>query len=104
MKPGYNWDGEYLVWSLRELTLVDLNNDSKTYPVSVRTPHRTKRMVLPPGPITFPLKEAWNKANLTLEGKRASELEPQLDVLGIFGCPPDEPAPVAGEAAADLAF
>eukprot|EP00972_Heterocapsa_arctica_P031847 4691859-Heterocapsa_arctica.AAC.1 len=60
MKSGYNWDGEYLVWSLREMTGVDLPNDSKHYPPGVRAPHRTKRMVLPPGPLVFPIKEAWN--------------------------------------------
>eukprot|EP00972_Heterocapsa_arctica_P060652 8948346-Heterocapsa_arctica.AAC.1 len=48
-------------------------------------------MVLPPGPLTFPLKEAWNRANLTLDGKRAVEHEPVSDILGIF----------AGEAAAE---
>eukprot|EP00972_Heterocapsa_arctica_P020665 3048061-Heterocapsa_arctica.AAC.1 len=60
------------------MTLVDLQNDSKHYPPSVRTPHRTKRMVLPPGPPVFPMKESWDKANLSLEGKRASELGPCL--------------------------
>eukprot|EP00972_Heterocapsa_arctica_P097510 14385876-Heterocapsa_arctica.AAC.1 len=61
MKPGYKWDGECHVWSLRELTLADLHDDVKHYPPSVRTPHRTERMVLPPGPLVFPLQEAWNK-------------------------------------------
>eukprot|EP00972_Heterocapsa_arctica_P062156 9162261-Heterocapsa_arctica.AAC.1 len=44
MKPGYNWDGEYFVWSLKELTAVDLHDDVKHFPPSVLTPHRTKRM------------------------------------------------------------
>eukprot|EP00972_Heterocapsa_arctica_P081714 12043849-Heterocapsa_arctica.AAC.1 len=107
MKPGYKWDGEYYVWSLREMTAVDLHDDVKHYPPSVRTPRRTKRMVLPPGPLVFPLKEAWNKVNLTLAGKRASELGPAPDVMGVFACPPEFQEPEASrgvDADADLAL
>eukprot|EP00972_Heterocapsa_arctica_P032536 4793640-Heterocapsa_arctica.AAC.1 len=32
MKPGYNWGGEYLVWSLAEMIKVDLHDDAKHYP------------------------------------------------------------------------
>eukprot|EP00972_Heterocapsa_arctica_P015990 2357744-Heterocapsa_arctica.AAC.1 len=70
------------------MTAVDLHNDVKHYPPSVRTPHRTKRMVLPPGPLVFPMKESWNKVNLSLEGVRASMLEPS-GVNEVFGCPPE---------------
>eukprot|EP00972_Heterocapsa_arctica_P010266 1507349-Heterocapsa_arctica.AAC.1 len=45
-------------------------------------------MVLPPGPLVFPLKDSWNKANLSLEGKRASILDPS-GVNELFGCRPD---------------
>eukprot|EP00972_Heterocapsa_arctica_P097582 14397462-Heterocapsa_arctica.AAC.1 len=45
-------------------------------------------MVLPPGPLVFPMKDSWNKANLSLEGKRASTLGPP-GVNQLFGCPPD---------------
>eukprot|EP00972_Heterocapsa_arctica_P004392 652699-Heterocapsa_arctica.AAC.1 len=64
-------------------------------------------MVLPPGPLVFPLKESWNKANLTLEGKRASELVPELGFAGVFGCPPEAQEPEVGGAGphdADLAL
>eukprot|EP00972_Heterocapsa_arctica_P036990 5444921-Heterocapsa_arctica.AAC.1 len=63
-------------------------------------------MVLPPGPLAFPLKELWNKANLILEGKRASELAPEIDVMGVFGCPPDAQEQDVGggvDAGADIA-
>ena len=53
MKNGYDWKGEYLCWSLNEMTTVNVQNDKKEYSPSVRTPHRTKRVVLPPGPVTF---------------------------------------------------
>jgi hypothetical protein len=77
MKPGYDWDGEYYCWSFSEMITVNLQNDKKEYSPSVRTPHRTKRVVLPPGPIVFPLKASWDEANLTLAGKRAAWCEPE---------------------------
>eukprot|EP00972_Heterocapsa_arctica_P093933 13854669-Heterocapsa_arctica.AAC.1 len=55
-------------------------------------------MVLPPGPLVFPLKESWNKSNLTLESKRASQLGPEIGAMGVFGCPPDAQEPEVGGA------
>eukprot|EP00972_Heterocapsa_arctica_P065324 9644526-Heterocapsa_arctica.AAC.1 len=42
IKPGYNWNGEYLVWSLSELTKVDQRSTAGIYPPSVRSPRVTK--------------------------------------------------------------
>eukprot|EP00972_Heterocapsa_arctica_P014882 2192039-Heterocapsa_arctica.AAC.1 len=60
-------------------------------------------MVRPPGPVVFPMKDNWNKANLSLEGKRASQLvTPGVNQL--FGCPPDpHEANVGGDAGNDIA-
>eukprot|EP00972_Heterocapsa_arctica_P020963 3088239-Heterocapsa_arctica.AAC.1 len=57
-------------------------------------------MVLPPGPLVFPMKDSWNKANLSLEGKRASMLEPS-SVSELFGCPPDHQKQQVGGGAGD---
>eukprot|EP00972_Heterocapsa_arctica_P096957 14304744-Heterocapsa_arctica.AAC.1 len=44
------------------------------------------------------MKDSWNKANLSLEGKRASMLEPS-GINELFGCPPDhQEQPVGGDA------
>eukprot|EP00972_Heterocapsa_arctica_P033684 4957072-Heterocapsa_arctica.AAC.1 len=57
-------------------------------------------MVLPPGPLVFPMKDSWNKADLSLEGKRASMLEPSC-VNELFGCPPEHQEQQLGGDAGD---
>eukprot|EP00972_Heterocapsa_arctica_P095721 14116177-Heterocapsa_arctica.AAC.1 len=57
-------------------------------------------MVLPPCPLVFPMKESWNKVNLSLEGVRASMLEPS-GVAEVFGCPPEFQEQQVGGGAGD---
>ena len=71
MGPGYKWGGEYLVWSLRELTRVNYRVDAKNFPLSIRSPHVVGAMRLPNGDeIRFPLKAEYDRVNYTLEGLR----------------------------------
>ena len=69
MKPGYKWGGEYLVWSLRELTEIDFNREASGFPKGIRNPHVASVIRLPHGDeIRFPLKAEYDRTNFTIEG------------------------------------
>ena len=97
LRPGYEWHGECLAWSLEEMTKVDLHESAKKLPPSTRTPHLTKVARLPDGGrIFFPLKAEYNRLNFTLEGRRGSqEKEKDEDAENSSGAddapdPPDD--------------
>eukprot|EP00972_Heterocapsa_arctica_P060221 8882286-Heterocapsa_arctica.AAC.1 len=84
MKPGYNWNGEYLVWSLSEMTKVDQRAEAEHFPRSVRTPHVTKVVRLPDGgALPFPMNDEWIRINLTLADQREAII-PELNPDDIF--------------------
>eukprot|EP00972_Heterocapsa_arctica_P112955 16434634-Heterocapsa_arctica.AAC.1 len=106
IKPGYNWNGAYLVWSLSEMAKVDQRADARHDPPSVRTPRVTKVVCLPSGgEVLFPMKDEWIRINLTLAGKRDAPVElAAYDADDIFACPEEYKegvcdADVAAEAA-----
>ena len=59
LSAGYHWNGEYLCWSLKELARIDMHEHASKYPISLlRSPHRTRRVILPDAAVfRFPLKE-----------------------------------------------
>eukprot|EP00972_Heterocapsa_arctica_P097643 14408726-Heterocapsa_arctica.AAC.1 len=70
------------------------NVPSGNYPPGVRIPHVTKVVRLPDGgkTIRFPMKDAWTRIHLSIEGKRESPNDVELkefDPNVIFGCPPE---------------
>ena len=72
MKPGYHWSQRYLVWDLDSFQGADLFATTERCLKSASVPHKTRRLRLPPGEIQFPLKDAYVKANDTLEGRTAA--------------------------------
>lgn len=56
-----------LVWNLQDFAKVNLAYDCEKVPMSLQKPHVTERVELEL-PITFPLKEEYEKLNGTLDG------------------------------------
>ena len=72
MRPGYKWSGEYLVWSLKELSDVKLFSGIKNLPIGLQSPHVTSAVRLPEGKaIRFPMKVEYEKITRTIEGQRS---------------------------------
>ena len=61
LNAGYHWKGVYLCRSLKELARIDMHEHASKYPFSLRSPHRTRRVILPDGGVVrFPLKEEYD--------------------------------------------
>ena len=94
LNAGYHWNGECLCWSLKELARIDMHEHASKYPFSLRSPHRTRRVILPDGGVVrFPLKEEYDRQARSISGlfepmgekERIDKLK--KDVLGHFECP-----------------
>ena len=94
LNAGCHWDGKYLCWSLKELARLDMHEHASKYPFSLRSPHRTRRALLPDGGVVrFPLKEEYDRQTRSISGlfepMSEKEREDKLnkDVLGHFERP-----------------
>ena len=94
LNAGYHWNGEYLCWSLKELARIDMHEHASKYPFSLRSPLRTRRVLLPDGGVVrFPLKEEYDRQTRSISGlfepKSEKERKDKLkkDVLGHSECP-----------------
>ena len=69
LNAGYDWFGEYLGWSLEELARIDMHEHASKYPYSLRSPQRTRRVLLPDGGIArFPPMEKYNRQTRSIAG------------------------------------
>ena len=96
LNAGYHWDGEYLCWSLKELARIDMHEHASKYPFSLRSPHRTRRVVLPDGGVVrFLLKEEYDRQTRSISGlfepmgEKTKQDKLKKDVIGHFECPDD---------------
>ena len=94
LNAGCHWSGEYFCWSLKELARIDMHEHASKYPFSLRSPHRTGRVLLPDGGIVrFPLKDDYVRHTRSIAGlfEPMGEKEKQdklkKDVIGNFECP-----------------
>ena len=67
IESGNKWSRRMLVWNLQDFAKVNLAFDCEKVPMSLQRPHITERVELGL-PITFPLKDEYEKLNGTLEG------------------------------------
>ena len=82
LNPGYSWSKSYLVWDLTDFVDMDFRVDAKALRNEHRSPSVTQEVWLADEGITFPLKQAYDRANGTLEGVASSDDE------GPFTLPP----------------
>ena len=68
LSPGGDWNDEYLVADLSDFIDKDLSVDAYHGDYCDFCPHITKKIVLPDGDFTFPLKAKYDQVNNTLEG------------------------------------
>ena len=94
LNAGYHWDGEYLCWSVKELARIDMHEHAAKYPYSLRSPRRTRRVLLPDGGVVrFPLKEEYDRQARSIVGlfepmgEKERKEKLKKDVLGHFLCP-----------------
>ena len=75
--PGDLWSGEYLVFDLDDFVHVDLSVDAAPQQFNKLRPHHTRQIFLPrkqgKNVITFPLKNAYDCANMALERRREAK-------------------------------
>ena len=92
LAPGYSWSKNFLVWDLNDFVNMCLAIDAPALSLALQRPHVTNTVKLEEGGIVFPLKEKYDQANTTLEGReevhRAYFEEPPLE-------PPTMDGPVA---------
>ena len=67
IESGNKWSRRMLVWNLQDFAKVNLAYDCEKAPMSLQKPHVTERVELEL-PITFPLKDEYEKLNGTLDG------------------------------------
>ena len=67
IEAGNNWSRRMLVWNLQDFAKVNLAYDCEQVPMSLKRPHVTERVELDI-PISFPLKDEYERLNSTLEG------------------------------------
>ena len=67
IEAGNNWSRRMLVWNLQDFAKVNLAYDCEQVPMSLKRPHVTERVEMDI-PISFPLKDEYEKLNSTLEG------------------------------------
>ena len=94
LNAGYHWNGEYLCWSLKELARIDMHEHASKYSFSLRSPHRTRRALLPDGGVVrFPLKEEYGRQARSISGlfepmgEKEKKDKLKKDVFGHFGMP-----------------
>ena len=68
LAPGGRWNGEYIVADLDDFVSKPLHSDARHTDFHIY-PHITKQVKLDSKGIVSPLKEAYDKANFTLEGR-----------------------------------
>ncbi len=86
IRPGYTWQGEYLVWDLDELVGINVAHYVEPYP-SLRSPHVTKRVEMLSGGVVFPLKASFDAIHATVEGRRKAA-EERGDIERALDAPP----------------
>ncbi len=67
IEAGSKWSRRMLVWNLQGFAKANLAFNCEKIPMSLQRPHVTERVELEL-PITFPLKDEYEKLNGTLEG------------------------------------
>ena len=86
--PGMHWSRQYKVWPLSEFVHQNLGDDASKPEHRLLKPHLTEKVEMVT-PLTFPLKQEYERINTTLEGMKEREL---LD-----GDPSKEPHDDEGE-------
>ena len=71
---GTKWSKKYKVWDLVEFTSVSLSFDTPSIPRKLQKPYITQ-VVKPQLPFVFPLKDVYERANSTIEGRRDAQRE-----------------------------
>ncbi len=67
IESGNKWSRRMLVWNLQDFAKANLAYDCEKIPMSLQRPHVTERVELEL-PVTFPLKNEYEKLNGTIEG------------------------------------
>ena len=80
IRRGYEWKDEYLVWDLSDFVDADLSMGSHGYSARIAAPHVTKRCFLFENKVEYPLRQRYEQANSTLEGKSSPEYAKEISV------------------------
>ena len=82
LAPGGRWNGEYIVQDLD--TFIDMPLDAEASSTECYVhPHITEQVRLGARGICFPLKPAYDRANLTLDGRQSSSNHWKYDSFGV---------------------
>ena len=102
LDPGYKWSGQYKVWALEDFEKYDLSKKSKCLTTSMQSPHIVKALQPATEGLVFPLKQEYDRANLTLEGvSQSASKELQLgEMPGDFN--PEDHSPPRGRVTSGL--
>ena len=71
--PGMHWSRQYKVWPLSEFVHQNLGDDASKPEHRLLKPHLTEKVEMVT-PLTFPLKQEYERINTTLEGMKEREL------------------------------
>lgn len=98
IEPGNKWSRRMLVWNLHDFAKANLAFDCENVPMRLQRPHVTEGVELEL-PITFQMKNEYEKLNGTLEGMNVitdRDRRPDVDDM-IDGEPDDEEPDYAPE-------
>ena len=89
LRPGFLWEGEYLVWALSDFASLNLVDISCALPPRLRSPHVVHRVTLYANKVFFPMKKEYDRVHATLEGARyilrvGGDPEHPHDVLAVL--------------------
>ena len=71
--PGMHWSRQYKVWPLSEFVHQNLGDDASNPEHRLLKPHLTEKIEMVT-PLTFPLKQEYERINTTLEGMKEREI------------------------------
>ena len=93
LDPGLKWSGEYMAIALDDFANKSLAINSSAFgEAQFRFPHRVKRVNIPGTNFQFPLKEEYDRINLTLRGATERK-QPVASLLGDIPSTDPRPTP-----------